>query len=485
MSVLIGVAGAVVGLAVGWLLAAARGTAALGRSTAERDVALRERERLETSLTAARAGLLSEQQLRIVAETRLSDQQRQLEANSVFVQQSRQDLEGAYAKLSHDALNAAVDRIAQIVKPSLDGSKGEIVSALNSKKTEIEALLQPVREMLTQYQTELRGTEAKRAGDHSSVQEQIRQLLEATNETRSEASKLSRALGSSKGGGNWGEVALRRCVEIAGLTEHCDFETQTMFLNAENQSVRPDMTVRLPHGRVIFVDAKAPKEAFDQAMAETDESSRAELLKAHARNVRRHVEDLSRRKYQSIDENSIDFTVLFMPSDQWLSAALATDPALFEISLGKKVILASPTLLIPVLRVVSSAWNVERAEDNARRTLKIGQELYDRFVKVFDDIEGVGKALNGAVKKYNEAIRSIDTRLVPKVVDLSRVVESSREMPELQAIDMTALESTKMPGPMRLPIRELQQNNLFEELPDDDVLDADELPARENVLAEG
>ncbi|MEO8218596.1 MAG: DNA recombination protein RmuC [Acidobacteriota bacterium] len=465
MIVLIAVAGVLVGLLVGWLLAKARSTAALERTGAERDLALRERERIETSLATSRAALQAEQQLRITAETRLSDQQRQLESNFAFVQESRQQMEGAYARLSHDALNAAVERISQLVKPSLEGTKGEIVTTLNSKKTEIEALLQPLKEMLVQYQQEFRGTEEKRIGDQSSVQEQIRQLLEATRETRSEASKLSRALGSSKGGGNWGEVALRRCVEIAGLTEHCDFEVQSTFLNDEKHLVRPDMIVRLPHDRLIFVDAKAPKEAFDQAMAELDEPARVRLLEVHARNVRRHVEELSRRKYPTIDENSIDFTVLFMPSDQWLSAALAADPALFELSLGKKVILASPTLLIPVLRVVSSAWNVERAEENARKTLKIGQELYDRFVKVFDDVEGVGKALNGAVKKYNEAIRSIDTRLVPKVVELSRVVESSKETPELQPIDLTALESTKMPGPMRLPIAELQQEELFLEEP--------------------
>lgn len=395
----------------------------------------REHSRTLSDLAGIRQRLESEQQARVAAETERAELTRQLGDRDGL----KKEMEGTYAKLTEENLRASIDHLVKMVEPRLEGNKAKIESTLDSKKVEIEGLMKPLREMLEKYHEELRFSEEKRNTAYGTIEQGIRDLREQTT-------RVSTALSGTKTRGNWGELALKRCVEIAGLTEHCDFDVQkSIGLSIEgSDGGRPDMIVRLPNDRMIIVDAKAPLDAYQQAMEEGDEKRQGDLLKQHARNLRRCVDDLSRRKYSSGSPLSLEFTVLFIPGDHFLSAALAAEPDLYQASIDKKIFLASPTLLMALLQVVAAGWKADSAEENATASLKIGKELYDRFLTVFEHIEKVGRSLRNAVGDYNKAISSIDRRLAPKAGELQKKVGSSDDLPPMPQIEETILRSAKL-----------------------------------------
>ena len=469
---LIAVSAFVAGGVLCWLLFGARLSGRLHRTLAERDSAAAERSRIEAELKATRQALAAEQYEKTVAVTRNAELERQIETTKGFVAESRAQLEGAYAQLSQSALQQAMRTLTEVVTPQLASANEKIDTTLKTKTGDIDSLLAPVREMLTAYQAKLEESDKERLAFASRLGQQLSQLEQATDATRDQTSRVAAALGNPKTGGNWGEMALRRCVELAGLTEHCDFDVQKRYRNEDGDFVRPDMIVLLPNDRKIIIDAKAPIDAYQQAMSEQDERRRNDLLKSHAANLRRHVDDLSKRKYPTSIRGSIDFTVLFVGGDQFLAGALGADSKLYEDAMQKSVFLASPTFLVPLLRSIAVVWRAEAVEENAQRALDIGREMYDRFCITFEHIEGLGKSLNGAVDKYNQAIRSIDKRLIPKANELHDHISSRKDVPDLSQIEASAIESSKVPGgSMRLPIKGLETEDL-DDTPDEEVLEA-------------
>lgn len=459
----VAVVSAGVGAVIAWLVANARSSSRLQltsgdaqRAAAERDAAQRERTRIEAELAAARTRRDEASAARIAAETRFTEAQKQIEEMRQFVESARTQLEGSYELLSKQALDGAITRLLDVVKPHLDGTKGEIVGSLDAKKSEIDAMLGPVREMLTQYRSELQATEEKRSRNYGEIELQIKQLLEATEATRREASKVADALGNPKVGGTWGETALERCLELAGMTKDRDYKTQETFRNKDDDAIRPDVIVFLPGDKVIPIDSKAPTAAYLEARSEPDEKRQQELLVQHARSVKRHIDQLSSKEYHDNVGRSVDFTVLFLGGDQLLYAALGADPSLFEYAASQRVFLATPLILLPLLRAVVASWRAERSEENAKKSLELAQELYDRFTKVFSDIDGVGKALEQAAKKYNAAIGSIDSRLVPQARKLQELVASSKDLPELDSIEGEIRESGKLPAIPAVQLRDIE-----------------------------
>ena len=422
--------GVVAGFAGGWLIVSTRLSARLGRAETERDLARRERERVERETIALQSRLDVLREEKSAMETNLESARRDSEAMTKFVDDARKQMEVVYADLSRKS----IESISELIKPHLDGTRGELVSSLDAKKLEIDQLLGPVRVMLEKYQVEVQESETKRNRGYAALEEQLRHLLAATEETRRETSKVATALANPKVSGTWGETALRRCVELAGMTEYCDFTTQETFQNRDEKKIRPDMVVRLPQNRVIAVDAKAPMTAYLEASGELDEKRHAELVLQHARNLRRHIDQLGSREYHDSIQDSLDLTVMFVGGEQVLYAALSADPSLFEYGAQRKVFIATPMVLVPLLRVVSMAWRSEKSESDARATLEIGNELYERFLKVLRDIEAVGKALRTAANRYDEAIRSIDSRLLPKAAELRGHVASQKALPNLEMV---------------------------------------------------
>ena len=411
-----------IGIAVGWLIA--NGKVIALRS--ERDLARQERARTDFQSSQIRRELDAALQARAAAEAR-----------AAHLEQSQAQMETAFVGMAQRAF-------AEVSEQLVAQSKNQIGGTLDTKKVEIEGLLKPLRDMLDQYRGELQKSERSRVEAYGGLSEQIRSLLTAHEQTSKETSRLANALQSPTVRGSWGENSLKRCVELAGMSEFCDFDVQQTFLDDDGRRKRPDMVVRLPNKRVIAVDSKAPRDEYIAASNETDEDRRRELLAQHARNLRRHVDALSRRDYQSSIGETLDFTVMYLPGEHFLSAALVTDPGLFDYANEKKICLASPTVLIPLLRAIAAGWKAERTEENAKRMHDAGVELFNRFVVVMDHITGVGDQLRKTVDSYNKAIRSVDTRLWPKAEELQRLAGSGKELGPLDQIEAVPLESAKL-----------------------------------------
>jgi DNA recombination protein RmuC len=429
MLIVVALLALVAGLALGILFANGRRTPLVGelqRTRAERDAAAAERIRSDAAAAEARRRFEGEQQARVAAETRFAQ-----------LASSRQQMEETFAVLAQRALNDANERLVAM-------NKTHVVGSMETKKAEFETLLKPLREMLDNYRGELQKSEHARNEVYGGLKAQIVTLLDAQASTGREAARLANALQSPVVRGSWGENSLKRCVELAGMSEFCDFAVQETFSNDEGRRLRPDLVVRLPNNRVIAVDSKVPLNDYVAASNEPDDDRKRAHLGSHAKNVRRHIESLSRREYQNAVGDSLDFTVLFLPGEHFLSAALVTDPGIFEYAVDKKIYLASPTVLLPLLRAVAAGWKAERTEENAKKMHDAGVELFNRFVIAMEKIASVGKALEGTVTKYNEAIRSIDSRLWPKGEELQRMTGSGKELGELKQLDAVPLESSKL-----------------------------------------
>jgi DNA recombination protein RmuC len=251
------------------------------------------------------------------------------------------------------------------------------------------------------------------------------------------------------------------------MSEFCDFTVQETFFDDEGRRRRPDVVVQLPNSRVIAIDAKVPLEDYTHAANETDEARRREFLAAHAKTLRRHIDSLSKREYQAAISDTLDFVVLFVPGEHFLSAGLVSDPTLFDYAADKKIYLASPTVLLPLLRAINAGWKAERTEENAKKMHDAGVELFNRFVKVMEHIQNVGRALAGTVEKYNGAIGSIDRMLWPKGEEMQRLAGSGKDLGDLKQLEVIPLESTKLrltmqatePGDV-VPLREPSSSSL-------------------------
>jgi DNA recombination protein RmuC len=240
-------------------------------------------------------------------------------------------------------------------------------------------------------------------------------------------------------------MSLKRCIELAGMSEYCrDFETQATFLTEEGRRVRPDVIIHLPNQKVIAIDAKAPLTEYISACNEADDTRKRALLEQHAKNLRRHIDALAKRDYQASIGDTLDFTVMFIPGEQFLAAGLATDLGLLEYAAERRIFLASPTVLLPLLRAVSAGWKAEKTEENAKKMHDAAVELFNRFVTVMEYLSAVGDQLRKSVESYNRVIRSIDTRLWPKGEELQRMAGSGKDLGDLKQLEAVPLESSRL-----------------------------------------
>lgn len=344
---------------------------------------------------------------------------------------SRDEVRNLFVAEAQRAFRSVSESLVHMNKTQVDGS--------------LDVLLQPLREMLDAYRNELVKSEHARNQSYGGLQEQIRSLLTAQESAQREAARLANALKSPTVQGSWGEMSLRRCIELAGMSEYChDFETQPTFFNEEGKRLRPDVIVNLPNRRVIAIDVKAPLNEYKAASNESDEARRLALLEQHAKTVKRHVESLSRREYQASVGDTLDFTVMFIPGEHFLAAALATDPTLLDYAAEKRVFLASPTVLLPLLRAIAASWKAEKTEENAKRMHDAGVELFNRFVKVMELFADLGASIGKTVEKYNTVIRSVDARLWPKGEEMQRLAGSGKELASLDQLEAVPLQSSKL-----------------------------------------
>jgi DNA recombination protein RmuC len=293
----------------------------------------------------------------------------------------------------------------------------------------------PLHETLQRYERRVTELERERVDAYAELREQVRGMSTVSGELRTETKQLVAALRAPQVRGRWGEHQLRRVVEAAGLLEHCDFAEQVTAAT-DDQSVRPDLVVKLHGGRTIVVDAKAPMEGYLSAMEARDERSRDASLDLHARHLRAHVDALAAKEYWTAFAPSPDFVVLFVPADPFLDAALRHDPTLMEHAFRRNVVLATPSTLIAMLRTVAYSWRQEELARNAVAVHALARELYGRLSTVGDHVGRLGTALGGAVTAYNRAVGSLESRVLVSARKLAEMGVSDDEIPSPPQVEV-------------------------------------------------
>ena len=349
----------------------------------------------------------------------------------------------AFQSLAADALNSNRSAFLDLAKTSFEGFQKEATLQFDSRQKAIDGLVQPIAETLKKVDVKLGEAERERLEAYARLTEKVSAL-------GSTADTLSRALRTPAVRGRWGEMQLRRVVEIAGMLRRCDFEEQPP-LQGDNGRLRPDLIVQLPGGKQIVVDAKSPLEAFLDAQDAADEETRTTKLQAHSRQVRDHMDKLGSKGYWEALATSPEFVVMFLPGETLFSAALQYDLGLIEHGLNQRVLLASPITLIAMLTTVAHSWRQEALTENFREVAALGRELYDRLATFAGHLNDVRKRLDGAVQSYNQAAGSFESRVLVtarRMKDLN--VTTAEELPPAEPID-TVPRVLKQMGLMGLP----------------------------------
>lgn len=347
-----------------------------------------------------------------------------LEARVVAAVAERDTALARAAEIAADR-DAVVKEFKVLSGQALDeqGRKAEASADQRLKAT--EQLMAPIRESLAQFNTRLAEVEKSRVAMATELREQVSAVRLTGDELRRETAALSRALRKPQVRGAWGELQLKRVAELAGMVEHCDFTLQETSTTSEDRTIRPDMKVLLSEGKFVYVDAKVPLTSFLDAHETTDEAEQQRLLALFAKNVRTHVDQLSGKNYFKADTATPEFVVLFIPSEALAAEALAQMPDLHEYAAAKGIVLASPTTLIAMLRAVAYSWKQAALADSAAEVFELGRELYDRLGTMGNHFDRIGRSLTGAVKAYNDALGSME----------SRVLVSARRFRDLKVAD--------------------------------------------------
>lgn len=343
-----------------------------------------------------------------------------IRSRSRMDQEARQGIRDAVEATAAQALNANSQAFMSLAEQRLNTSLEAARGELNQRHDQFQALIRPLTE------------------DYRNLNPQIQQLVRQNTELTAETSRLAGALTDNRAVGNWGEVQLRRVVELAGMTSYCDFAEQEQISSGE----RPDLLVKLPEDRTIIVDAKASTAAYLEAQQHEDPEQMAEVLKKHAQALRSQVDELAKKDYGSKEQNSLDFVVMFIPGDQFLAAALSQQPYLIEYAMERRVAVSTPSSLISLLWAVSNGWQQHRIARDAREIQAAGEEMHKRLLTFVNHYQNVGKELDSAMKAYNRSIGSFDSQLVPQGRRFAGLVRGDEEqMPEPPALETAARES--------------------------------------------
>jgi DNA recombination protein RmuC len=389
----------------------------------------RRRRELETAcqtLDAERSRLLQEL---AVARSELETKEGELATQQEFLDATKREIENTFKALASNALEGNTRQFLELAEERLARTRSEAEGELEKRKQAIQSMIDPLKEAITKFEARTGDIEKARVNAYAQIDAQVRALAEQTVRLQEKTTSLDTALRGNQVRGRWGELALRNIVELAGMTEHCDFfEQQTV-----EGGGRPDMLVRLPGGRFIAVDAKAPLQAYLESMEATSEKDRAAALTRHVSDLRGHIRQLAGREYAAGLEGSLDLVVLFLPGDPYLSAAYGRDPNLQTDALAARILLTTPTTLVALLRTVAIYWRERSLAENAEEIAKGARDLYERVARFGQHLEKMGRGLSSAVDAYNRAVASFEHRLVPLGNRLKELRVSGRGKRQLAA----------------------------------------------------
>ena len=368
-------------------------------------------------------------------ETRIKDQEAlQVERDSAY-EAATTRLATAFSSLANQSLKSNSENFLRLAEQNLSAHQERAKRELGDREQAVENLVKPIRDALQQSQRQISELEKARSEAYGGITAQLENMQSSQQSLAQETKNLVNALRRPEVRGRWGEITLRRLVELAGMVEHCDFQEQVHTSSAD-QVIRPDMIVRMPNQRELVVDVKTPLDAYLEAVEAKDDAQRDLGLKRHARNVREHIRLLSRKNYWDQFPRSPEFVILFIPGDQFLSAALNEDADLIETALAQKIILATPTSFVALLKAVAYGWRQLALADNAEEIRKLAEDLYARLGTFVGHLNKVGKQLSSSVDNYNRAVGSLERKVLPgarKFVELG--VHPKKEIEQLETIE--------------------------------------------------
>lgn len=352
-----------------------------------------------------------------------------------LLEEAKQELTNAFKALSADALQQNNQSFLTLAQSILEKFHLQAQGGLKEREVAIQNLVEPIKNTLGTMQTKIDEIEKSRIGAYESLRQQVTSLMETQKHLRDETVNLSKALRAPSIRGRWGEMQLRRVVELAGLNDHCDFSEQAHMKNDYEDKLRPDMIIHLPGKKSLVIDAKVPLTSYLNALEAKEEKERILHMQAHAKRLREHIDALSKKQYWSTsnnDEITPEFTILFLPGDPFLSAALEINPDILEESIRKRIIIATPATLIALLHAVAYSWRQEALTENARKISSLGAELYKRLGDMGGHMQKLGSHLEYAVQSYNRTVGSMETR----------VLSTARRFKDLQVVSThTDIES--------------------------------------------
>jgi DNA recombination protein RmuC len=364
-----------------------------------------------------------EQSLRIdleVLRARLKSEEAVNAEREQALARAREQLQGVFGELARDSLRSNSEMFLQLAQERLARGQSDAAQTLKERETAIESLVKPIREALAKTEAQIQTIERDRIDSFATIKTQMEILASGQNLLSRETRNLVTALRRPDVRGQWGEITLRRLVELSGMTAHVDF-TEQQHRSTETGAIRPDMVVHMPEQRDIVVDVKTPLDAYLAAVEAQNDEERAAQLRRHAQLVGARVRELSSKQYWAQFERSPDFVVLFLPGDQFLSAALQETPGLIDDSLRQNVMLATPTSLVALLKAVSYGWKQTVLAANAAEIRRLGEVLYKRLAVFSDHLAKLGKSLGGSVDSFNKAVGSLEQQVLP----------AARRFPEL------------------------------------------------------
>jgi len=441
--------GLVLGGAVAWLLAVSRTRNTLAAFQIEAEGKVRgaestvnelrvQLENLRQNVDQLQVKLRMEGEQRASAEARFQEAQVNLEEQKRLLDEARQKLADTFNALSAEALKSNNLAFIALAKSTFETIQAQAKGDLETRQKAIEGLVDPLKNALVRYEKQILEMERSRQSAYGGLEQHLKLLAGEAEKLQQQTGSLATAL---KGGpqvrGRWGEMTLRRVAELAGMAEHCDF-TEQETVSGESGRQRPDMIVNLPGNRRIAVDAKTPLQAFVDAAGSEREEDRRKYLAKHGQLVRAHMNQLAARSYWEQFDPAPEMVVLFLPGESFFAAALEQDRTLIEDGMEKRVILATPTTLIALLRAVAYGWRQEQMERNALAVCELGKQLYDRVRTFLGHFEAVGSALHRSIENYNKAVGSLESRVLPSARRFKELgAATGDEIVALEPVDET------------------------------------------------
>jgi DNA recombination protein RmuC len=450
--ILVAAAGLGVGAGVAWVVARAQGKAAALAEGQARESRLAAAEavvdELKKQLTQRdleagdlRAALATEQTQRAQAEARWASARQNIDEQRRLLDDAQARLGDTFKALSVDALRDSNTAFLQLAQRAL-------VAELEPRQQAMDGLVRPLTDALRRYEEQVRQLEVKGQQAYGSVEKQLEMLASRSAELQRETNNLVTALRAPQVRGRWGEITLHRVVELAGMTEHCDYLEQ-VTVEGDAGRLRPDMVVRLPNGREVIVDAKVPLVAYLDALSAPTDDDRQAALTRHGQQVRHHMNALSVKAYWEEFAKAPAFVVMFIPGESFVAAAAHADPALIEDGMAKGVVVATPTTLIALLHAIAFGWRQEQVAENAERLRTLGGELHDRIQKFAEHLERVGVALGRATGAFNDAVGSLEHRVLPSARRFRELGASAgAEIAPMKSVDVQprSLTAPELPG---------------------------------------